>query len=144
MYYDDGTDELSPTPGVMQRLKSPARAVFRAMPASQRAWRANQASGPRLPVPGILSERRILVASWAIAMVLVTLNERQLGFPLPRPARLWSATGVYGILALASTVDAIVPITNALGVGYLVVLGMDYFSGTGQFGTTAAAQGTQQ
>jgi hypothetical protein len=125
-------DEVSPRSGFFTRT---AGRVQQVMPASQRAWRARQAAGSRLPVPGILSERRILIATWLIAMMLITMNERQQGYQLPRPARLWSASAVYGILAAASTVEAVVPVTNALGIGYMMVLAYDYYNSSGQFGT---------
>jgi hypothetical protein len=82
---------------------------------------------------------------WIGAMIMVTLDERRNGFPLPRPARLWSATGVYFILAALSGFEPLIPLANALGGGYLIILGYEYYGGTGIFAATAmtpAAPGT--
>ena len=117
---------------VRQAVTGTANRVYQGLPQSQRAWRVRQGQ-QALPFPSFLANRRILVACWFTSMILVGMNERQLGFTLPRPARLWSASAVYAILALAGTVDAIVPIVNALAIGYLIALAYEFYNGSGIF-----------
>jgi len=124
---------------VRQAVTGAANRVYRGLPQSQRAWRVRQ-SQQALPFPAFLASRRILVACWFVSMILVGMNERQLGFTLPRPARLWSASAVYAILALAGTVDAMVPIVNALGIGYLIALAYEFYNGSGIFAVVSPGE----
>lgn len=50
---------------------------------------------------------------------------------LPRPSRMWSATWFYLILILVGMVDALVPLANALGIGYTITLMYQYYQGGG-------------
>lgn len=91
-------------------------------------------------MPRWLGNQRILGASWMVAMVIVGFDEwHNLGI-LPRPARLWDTSIVYGLLALAGIVDIMVPIVNAFAIGYTIMLLWQYYNGTGQFASTKGSK----
>lgn len=119
--------------GITGALSGAARTINSALPATQRGH-VPTTTANRLPLPAWLADRRLVIASWAVAMVLVTLDEHRSGYLLPRPARLWSATLLYGLLAAAGSVELIIPIVNMLAIGYTVAVGMQYFEHTGMFG----------
>lgn len=119
--------------GITGALRGAAGTINSALPQTQRGHIATTTSN-RLPLPAWLADRRLVIASWAVAMVLVTLDEHRSGYLLPRPARLWSATLLYGLLAAAGSVEVIVPIVNVLAIGYTIAVGMQYFEHTGMFG----------
>jgi hypothetical protein len=95
-----------------------------------------QAQRSRVPsgVPSFLGGRMIIFGSWGAAMALVTWDEWAHNNILPRPLRLWETTMVYAGLALLSVVDAMVPLANALALGYTLVLVYQFFTGGGNFG----------
>lgn len=68
-------------------------------------------------------------------MAMVSWDEWDKYHILPRPARLWDTTKVYGILAVASIADSMVPLANAIAIGFVVVLGYQYYNKSGQFTT---------
>jgi hypothetical protein len=74
-----------------------------------------------------------VVYAWIVAMILVGFDEWKNNGILPRPVRLWDTSLVYGILVLLGFVDVMVPIANALAIGYTIVLLWQYFNGQGQF-----------
>lgn len=80
-------------------------------------------------VPRFLGSRPLLLVSWFTCMILIGSNEWNLGFHFPRPARLWYASLVFFGLFLVSQIDAMVPICNALGIGFAVELGYENVSG---------------
>jgi len=80
-------------------------------------------------MPRFLANRTMLLAFWLIAMILVASDEYALGFKFPRPARLWYASLTYFALFILSQSDFMVPICNALGAGYCVVLTYENVSG---------------
>ena len=82
-------------------------------------------------MPRFLANRTMLLAFWLIAMILVASDEWSLGFKFPRPARLWYASLTYFALFILSQSDFMVPICNALGAGYCVVLTYENVSGNG-------------
>jgi hypothetical protein len=84
-------------------------------------------------VPRFLGNRPVLFYSWMAALVIVIFDEWHTNHILPRPARLWYTTLVYAILAMVSTFDPVVPITNALGLGYTFTLLYQYYNDSGQF-----------
>lgn len=90
-------------------------------------------------LPSFLGNRRIIFYAWIIAMVVVGFDEWHELNILPRPARLWWTSLLFGLLALASAIEAIVPITNALALGYVLMLIWTYYNGTGQFAATKGA-----
>lgn len=125
--------EPQPVPGAVRRaLARAGRFTWNAVPGRQRADRVPM--DPRLPLPGWLADRRVLVACWASTLVFIALHERQLGYPLPRPARLWAASALYAILMAAGSVEPLVPLTSALGIGYAVAVAMQYYDKAGIFG----------
>lgn len=96
----------------------------------------NKVSVPQ-GLPQWLGSQRILGASWMAAMIIIGFDEwHNLGI-LPRPIRLWDTSTVYGILALVGIVDALVPLVNALAIGYTIMLLWQYYNGSGQFASTA-------
>jgi hypothetical protein len=66
-----------------------------------------------------------------ISMCIVGYDEWTTYGLLPRPARLWDTTKVFGMLAILSIVDSAVPLVNALAIGYTVMLGYNYYSSKG-------------
>jgi hypothetical protein len=56
---------------------------------------------------------------------------------LPRPSRLWYTSLTFGLLMLASLIDAMVPLINALALGYVIMLIWQYYNGAGQFAKTS-------
>jgi len=84
----------------------------------------------------------MLLFTWAIAMVLVSLDEWHTYHILPRPARLWYTSLTFLLLAAASTIDAFVPITTLFAFGLIIVLGYQYYQGEGQFGQFGSTEAT--
>ena len=85
----------------------------------------------------------VIFGCWAVAMALVSWDEWSNNGILPRPARLWSTTMVYGGLALISVVDGLVPIANAFAIGYTIVLMYEGFTGAGNFSGPLVIKGLQ-
>lgn len=107
--------------------KPPGRVTraYSAIPAQQRQVKFK---GP-VSVPPFLSNRSIVFNAWLIAMILIGFDEwHNLGI-LPRPARLWNTSLVYGLLMMLSFVDPMVPIANALAIGFDVALLYQYYQG---------------
>jgi hypothetical protein len=71
--------------------------------------------------------------AWLAAMVVIGFDEWHVNGILPRPARLWYTSLVFGVLALASMSDQLVPVANAFAVGFLLVLIYQYYNKQGQF-----------
>jgi hypothetical protein len=95
-------------------------------------------------VPVFLSNREVIFMAWLIAMILIGFDEWHNHGILPRPQRLWYTSLTYGILALVSGIDAVVPIANAFALGFTLVLLYQYYQKTGQFGSATDATGTTQ
>jgi hypothetical protein len=98
----------------------------------QRAWNAVPAQNPvarsRISA-GVFNNRSVVFNAWIVAMILIGFDEwHNLGI-LPRPARLWDTTIVYGLLTMLGFVDIMVPIANALAVGYTIALLYQYYNG---------------
>jgi hypothetical protein len=88
---------------------------------------------------GPMNNRAVVFNMWIIAMIIVSFDEwHNLGI-LPRPARLWDTSLVYGLLVLLGFVDPLVPISNALAMGFTFQLLWQYFQGNI---TPAAGQST--
>jgi hypothetical protein len=78
---------------------------------------------------GTLNNRAIVFNMWLISMIIVGFDEwHNLGI-LPRPARLWDTSLLYGLLVIAGFVDAAVPIANILAIGFTIALATKYFQG---------------
>jgi hypothetical protein len=84
-------------------------------------------------LPSFLGNRLIITASWAISMAVVGYDDWKNNNILPRPSRLWATSLFYGLLALASLVEALVPIINAIAIGYTLMLIWNLFNAQGQF-----------
>lgn len=124
------TDERVPrTEYVMVQDTSPA----------PRTWSARYMPKAKPPaktpgmVPTFLGNREIITYAWIISMILVGFDEWHNNNILPRPARLWDTSIVYGLLAIVSVSDALVPLCNALAIGYTIMLLWQYYNGGGQF-----------
>jgi hypothetical protein len=72
--------------------------------------------------PRFLGDRGTIFYAWTIAMLVVGYDEWHNLNILPRPSRLWDTSLVYGLLALMAVVDPLVPIANALAVGFTISL----------------------
>lgn len=84
-------------------------------------------------VPRMLGQRPIIFYSWMIAIILVGYDEwHSLGI-IPRPSRFWHTSLLYGLLVMLSIPDAMVPLANALAIGYTFYLVYQYFNNGGQF-----------
>lgn len=86
-------------------------------------------------VPKFLGNANVLAGAWIGSMILIGFDEWHNNGILPRPARLWYTSLVFGILALVSMFPPIAPLCNALGIGYFIMLLWQYFNGQGQFGS---------
>lgn len=95
-----------------------------------------QVNMPR-PIPQWLGNARIIGYSWVAAMILIGFDEWKNHGILPRPVRLWDTSIVFGLLAAASVVDILVPLLNALAIGYVIMLLWQFYNGQGQFGDTS-------
>jgi hypothetical protein len=107
------------------------------------AAQPRQASVPK-GVPRLLGNGSIVAYAWIVAMVLVGFDEWKNNGILPRPARLWDTSIVYGLLVLLSFIDVMMPLANALAIGYTIVLLWQYYNGTGQFGESGHASTQRQ
>jgi hypothetical protein len=89
------------------------------------AQRVADRGAPKLPagIPSFLTSSRIISGAWVVAIGLVCYDEWHNGNILPRPARLWWTSILYGLLALAGwIIPGILPLANAFAIGYTVYL----------------------
>lgn len=90
-------------------------------------------------LPRFLGNRNLIFAAWLVAMVVASADEiRSYGWA-PRPARLWWVSLSYGLLLIASEIDALVPLVNALAVGYDMALLYKFWSGSASTASTGTA-----
>lgn len=150
--YSPGTSP-APSTGGQQRFYQTYNTRYVSQPAPQpqysrrsfqNNWLYNQMQ--RMPqgnmqvrVPGpravqIFGARPILFFAWVTTMMMVSLDEWHTYHILPRPARLWYTSLAFFLMGMLSVVDAFVPLVNLFAIGMVVVLGYQYYSGTGQFG----------
>jgi hypothetical protein len=85
------------------------------------------------PLPKMLGSRPIIFYSWMVALILVGYDEWHTLGVIPRPSRFWYTSLLYGLLVIISIPDAMVPLANALAIGYTFYLIWQYFNGGGQF-----------
>jgi len=92
-------------------------------------------------VPVFLGNQKLIVYAWLAAMVTVGFDEWHNNGILPRPARLWDTSIVFGLLALMGFIEPMTPLMNALAIGYVIVLVYQYFNRGGQFGYETSGGG---
>lgn len=85
-------------------------------------------------LPRFLGNASIVGYAWVGAMLTIGFDEWHNNDILPRPARLWYTSLVYGLLALTTIIPALIPLANALAIGYTIMLLWQYFNKQGQFG----------
>jgi hypothetical protein len=85
------------------------------------------------PLPKMLGQRPIIFYSWMVAIILVGYDEWHTLGIIPRPSRFWETSLLYALLIMLSIPDAMVPLANALALGYTLYLVWQYFGGSGQF-----------
>jgi|HubBroStandDraft_1064217.scaffolds.fasta_scaffold71024_3 hypothetical protein len=93
---------------------------------------AQQVNVPK-PLPAFLGNSSVILVMWLAAMALISADEWRSNHILPRPARLWYTTLVYGILAITGNSNVLLPLATVLAIGYTIVLGYQFFNKTGQF-----------
>jgi hypothetical protein len=87
--------------------------------------------------PSFLGHRSVLATTWIISMVVVGVDDWHNNGVLPRPSRLWYTSLAFGLMALASIVEALTPIINLIAIGFTIMLIWQYFSKQGQFSGAA-------
>lgn len=91
-------------------------------------------------LPKFLGSRSMIMLAWAAAMIMVSLDEWHTYHILPRPARLWDTSLTFLLIAGVSTFDPLVPICSIFAIGLVIMLGYQYYQGTGQFGSFGASE----
>ena len=89
--------------------------------------------GARRRGGGVLANPGTLTIAWLGAMAVIAWDEWHNNGILPRPARLWYTSMVYGGLGLLAGVGEFAPLANAIGVGFVLVLLYQYYNKQGQF-----------
>lgn len=84
-------------------------------------------------VPGFLLNDKVLLYSWLGSMAVIAVDEWHNNGILPRPARLWYTSLTYFLLMGLGMIDPMIPIANALGIGFFITLIYQYNTGSGQF-----------
>lgn len=106
---------------------------------SPNAWagRVMSMQPRKVPVPSglprFLGDNHIVGYSWLASMILIGFDEWRNNGILPRPARLWYTSLIYGVLALVGMVPVMVPLVNAFAIGYTIMLLWQFYNGEGQF-----------
>lgn len=118
--YNDGPPQPD-MPGRVTRAwnRVPSQPVNSTIPSNMPSFlRAN-------PV----NNRSVVFNAWVIAMIVIGFDEWHNNNILPRPARLWDASLVYAVLVMLGFVDVMVPLANALAIGYTFMLIWQYYQG---------------
>jgi len=110
---------------------------------AQLAAQPRYASVPK-PIPRIFGNGSLVAYAWIVAMVVIGFDEWKNNGILPRPVRLWDTSLVYGLLVLMAFIEPLIPLANALAIGYTIVLIWQYFNGQGQFGQSGHGSGQRQ
>lgn len=123
--YDRGAPNGGPGPGPGP---GPGQRFWNRIPdQNQRVTLPSQVPGPLRSTA--LNNRAIVFNAWIVAMIVIGFDEWHNLNILPRPARLWDASLVYGVLVLLGFVDIMVPLANALAIGYTIMLIWQYYQG---------------
>jgi hypothetical protein len=84
-------------------------------------------------VPSAFGNAQIIGYAWIASMIIIGFDEWKNNGILPRPMRLWDTSIVFGLLALTALIPPMVPMANALAIGYTIVLLWQFYNGQGQF-----------
>lgn len=126
-----GQGTQGPTPQYPQGYYTPA-SQYRSRAAYVASRGAQSVNVPQ-GVPSFLGHASTMIFAWIVALGIITWDEWHRHHILPRPSRLWYTSLVYGILMLAGMSGPILPLMNALAVGYTIVLAYQLFNKSGQF-----------
>jgi hypothetical protein len=85
------------------------------------------------PAPQFLGNQQVVVYAWMASLAVIAVDEWHSHHILPRPSRLWWASLFYGMLALGGMGTMLIPLMNALAIGYLFFLIWQFYNGEGQF-----------
>jgi hypothetical protein len=77
---------------------------------------------------GFLRNRTTILWAWMGSMAVIGADEWKTNHIFPRPGRLWAATGVFALLSALSMLDAMVPLANALAIGYFLTVLWQFMS----------------
>lgn len=137
-------DPGGPTPAVVTNAQPPGPGSYiRRGTGGIYRWASSsqlQVDIPR-PLPTWLGNKRLLFVTWFASIGLVAFDEWKNYGIMPRPQRLWDTSIVYGLLMMLSSVDVMVPIANAFGIGFTMTLYYQYYGKSGQFSKPAATSG---
>lgn len=114
-----------PSPGFRGRISGGVSTINTMQSAADRANVSLPSWMPR--GTGFLTHRSTLLWSWVASMAIISADEWKSNHIFPRPGRLWAATGFFALLAALSMIDMMVPLANALAVGYTIMLLWDFF-----------------
>lgn len=118
-------DTGQPSPGFRDRISG---GVSRINTMQSAADRANVSLPDWLPRgTGFLAHRTTILWMWVTSMAIISADEWKSNHIFPRPGRLWAATRFFALLAALSMIDMMVPLANALAVGYTIMLLWDFF-----------------
>lgn len=85
-------------------------------------------------LPRFLGDRGTIFYAWMITMAVIGWDEWHNYHIFPRPRRLWDTSLLYGLLALMSLSDMLVPLANVFAVGYSLTTLWSYYNNAGPFG----------
>ena len=80
-------------------------------------------------VPHFLGSSKVIKGAWLGSLVVVSIEAIQNYGVLPPPGRLFWISGTFMLLGVVGQIDALLPIVNALAIGFFLVLLWQYFSG---------------
>lgn len=114
-----------------QQTQQPGRVnrINNRIPTQQQTVNSSLSNSLPYWLKGSVNNRAIVFNMWLIAMIIIGFDEWHNLNVLPRPARLWDTSLLYGLLIIAGFVDAAVPIANLLAIGFTISLLIKYFQG---------------
>jgi hypothetical protein len=113
--------EKEPGQGVLGRAGNLAGSYLRGSVA-------RQVSTPP-HVPHFLGNSRVIKAAWLGSLVVVSWECLNTYGVLPPPGRLFWISGTFMLLGIAGEIDALLPVVNALAIGFFLVLLWQYYTG---------------
>jgi hypothetical protein len=149
---DDAMNEVTGTPGTSPSRGTRSGAEPEALPVEENDRRSligsavakTKAFGERTKpanrvvsvpngLPRFLGNRSIVVWAWVGSMVVIGVNDWKNHSYLPNPSKFWYSSLLYGLLLMASLIEPLVPLVNALAIGYFLYTLWAFFNKTGQF-----------